>query len=69
MIQICAQKFVKPARATIIMSLESVFGLLSGVILLGEKVSLRSGLGCILIFVAVLAAELEPFIKLKRARS
>ena len=63
MIQICAQKFVKPARATIIMSLESVFGLISGVIFLGEPVSFRSGLGCVLIFVAVLAAELEPFIK------
>ena len=67
MIQICAQKFVKPARATIIMSLESVFGLLGSVILLGEPVSFKSGLGCALIFIAVLAAELEPFIKLKHA--
>ena len=68
MIQICSQKFVKPARATIIMSLESVFGLLSSVYFLGETVSLRSGLGCVMIFVAVLAAELEPLI-MKRARS
>ncbi len=67
MIQICAQKFMKPARATIIMSLESVFGLLGSVILLGEPVSFKSGLGCALIFIAVLAAELEPFIKLKHA--
>ena len=62
MIQICAQKFVKPARATIIMSLESVFGLLSSVYFLGETVSLRSGLGCLLIFIAVLTAELEPLL-------
>jgi len=67
MIQICAQKYVKPARATIIMSLESVFGLISGVILLGEPVSLRSGIGCLLIFIAVLAAELEPLL-LKKTR-
>lgn len=69
MVQICAQKFVKPARATIIMSLESVFGLLSSVILLGEPVSFRSGLGCVLILAAVLTAELEPFLKLKKLRS
>ncbi len=66
MIQICAQKFVKPARATIIMSLESVFGLLSSVIILGEKISLKSGIGCLLIFIAVLIAELEPYIKKKK---
>ena len=67
MIQICAQKFVRPARATIIMSLESVFGLLGSVILLGEPVSFRSGFGCLLIFIAVLAAELDPFIKTFRS--
>ena len=69
MIQICSQKYVKPARATIIMSLESVFGLLSSVILLGEPVSFRSGLGCVLIFIAVLAAELEPLLFAKKSRS
>ena len=63
MIQICAQKFVKPSRAVIIMSLESVFGLISSVILLGEKLTLRSFLGCVLIFVAVLMSELEPLIR------
>ena len=65
-IQICAQKFVNPARATIIMSLESVFGLISGVILLGESVTFRSGLGCVFIFIAVLIAELEPFLFSKK---
>lgn len=69
MIQICSQKFVKPARATIIMSLESVFGLVSSVILLGEPVSFRSVSGCVLIFMAVLTAELEPLLKLKIKRT
>ena len=69
MIQICSQKFVKPARATIIMSLESVFGLISSVILLGEPVSLRSVSGCVLIFIAVLTAELEPLMKIKKSGS
>ncbi len=69
MIQICAQKFVKPSRATIIMCLESVFGLLSSVILLDEAVSFRSGLGCVFIFIAVLAAEFEPYLRTCFARS
>ena len=65
MIQICAQKYVKPARATIIMSLESVFGLLGSILWLGERVSLQMGIGCALIFAAVLIAELEPFIHIR----
>ena len=66
MIQIIAQKYVKPSRAVIIMSLESVFGLISSVILLGEVVTLRAGIGCALIFSAVLLSELEPYLKFSR---
>ncbi len=62
MIQICAQKYAKPSHASIIMSLESVFGLLSSVFFLSEAVSFQMGLGCALIFAAVLIAELEPLI-------
>ena len=62
MIQICAQKYAKPSHASIIMSLESVFGLISSVIFLNEAVSFDMALGCALIFSAVLIAELEPLI-------
>ena len=61
MVQICGQKYTLPSHAAIIMSLESVFGLLSGILFLGESLSLRMALGCALIFSAVLLAELEPF--------
>lgn len=61
-IQICAQKYAKPSHAAIIMSLESVFGLVSSVIFLGESITLRMFTGCVLIFSSVLIAELEPFI-------
>ncbi|MBQ6774653.1 MAG: DMT family transporter [Synergistaceae bacterium] len=65
MIQICAQKYAKPSHASIIMSLESVFGLLSSVVFLNESVSFHMALGCALIFSAVMIAELEPLFNHK----
>ncbi|MBQ7577448.1 MAG: DMT family transporter [Synergistaceae bacterium] len=66
MLQICAQKYAEPSHATIIMSLESVFGLVSSIIFLGESITFRALIGCILIFTAVMVSELEPFLRLKR---
>ncbi len=65
MMQICGQKYTLPSHAAIIMSLESVFGLLSGILFLGETLSLRMAVGCVLIFSAVLLAELEPLVRKK----
>lgn len=65
MVQICSQKYAKPSHAVIIMSLESVFGLLSGIIFLGESLSLRAGIGCVLIFAAVLISEMQSLLKHK----
>ena len=62
MIQICAQKYADPSHATIIMSLESVFGLISGIIFLGESLSLNMAIGCALIFIAVMMSELQPYM-------
>ncbi|MBQ7266730.1 MAG: DMT family transporter [Synergistaceae bacterium] len=61
MVQIVAQKYAEPSHATIIMSLESVFGLISSVIVLHESVTLRMFTGCALIFSAVIVSELSPF--------
>jgi drug/metabolite transporter (DMT)-like permease len=51
------QKYAKPGPAAVIMSLESVFGLLGGVVLLGEVMNGREITGCILMFVAVIMAQ------------
>ena len=59
--QICAQKYAEPSHATIIMSLESVFGLFSSMIFLGETLTFWAGVGCAMIFVSVLISELEPY--------
>ncbi|MBQ7216581.1 MAG: DMT family transporter [Synergistaceae bacterium] len=63
--QVCAQKYADPSHATIIMSLESVFGLVSSIIFLGETLTFRAGVGCALIFVSVLISELEPYIRIR----
>jgi drug/metabolite transporter (DMT)-like permease len=57
-----AQKTTPPAHASILLGLESVFGALSGVVLLNEPFSLRMGAGCALIFGAILLVELAPLI-------
>lgn len=58
--QTVCQKYVEPSSASIIMSLESVFGALCGVIFLSEPISVRSLGGCALIFCAILLSEKEP---------
>ena len=52
-----AQKLAPTSHAALLMSLESVFGVLSGVIFLGEKMTIRMGLGFLVIFAAVVLSE------------
>ncbi|MBR5314152.1 MAG: DMT family transporter [Clostridia bacterium] len=56
--QTIAQKDLQPAIASIIMSLESVFAALFGWILLGQKMSVREILGCVIMFAAIILAQI-----------
>ena len=58
-LQIIGQKYTKPAAATLIMSLESVFAVLSGWLILKEVLSVREIWGCILVFAAVITAQIN----------
>lgn len=63
-IQNVAQKYTTSTHAAIILSLESVFGSLFSVWLLGEKFTFKLFLGCIIIFAAVITAETKwSFLK------
>lgn len=64
-LQILGQKNTNPTTATLIMSLESVFAALSGWILLNESLSLSKILGCILVLIAVILAQV-PIPKMKQ---
>ncbi len=57
-LQILGQKTVKPTVASLILSLESVFAALAGWAVLGEPLSARELLGCVLVFGAVILAQL-----------
>ncbi len=56
--QIIGQKHVSPAVASLLMSFESVFAALSGALILGEHFSSRELIGCLLMFCAVILAQL-----------
>ena len=56
-LQIWAQRHTPPADAALILSLESVFAVLSGWWLLNERLVAIQIFGCILIFVAVLLSQ------------
>ncbi len=58
------QKWTHPSAAAIILSLESVFGVLFSVVFTGEELTLRLITGFIFIFVAVLISETKlSFVK------
>ena len=64
--QIVAQADTDPAVASMILCLESVFAVIAGILILGESLSLREAAGCIIMFAAILAAQLpaKPGIEL-----
>ena len=69
-LQIIAQKNTDPTSATLIMSLESVFAVLSGWIFLSEHLSAKELIGCLLVFIAVILAQIplpEPKNKNKKS--
>ena len=57
-LQIIGQKNVNPAVASLILSLESCFSVLAGWMVLGEKLSMRESVGCVLMFGAIILAQL-----------
>jgi len=57
-LQILGQKNVNPAIASLILSLESCFSVLSGWVILGERLSARETIGCIMMFAAIILAQI-----------
>ncbi|MFP4397830.1 MAG: DMT family transporter [Desulfonatronovibrio sp.] len=62
-LQIVAQRQAPPAHAAIILSLESVFAVLAGWIILSEILGGREIAGCLLMFAGMLCAQLYPLKK------
>jgi drug/metabolite transporter (DMT)-like permease len=60
-LQVWAQRHTPPADAALILSLESVFAVLSGWLLLDERLVAIQIFGCILIFVAVVLSQFKEW--------
>lgn len=61
--QMAGQKYAQPAVASIVMSMESVIAVTAGALLLNETLSGREILGCVLVFVSVIVAQVPDFLK------
>ena len=67
-LQILAQKDSNPTVVTILLSLESVFAVIAGAIILQQQMTGREYLGCVLMLVAVILAQIpNPFEKKVKA--
>lgn len=60
-LQIVGQKGLNPTMAALLLSLESVFSALSGFVILGQVMNSRELLGCVLMFMAIILAQLPDF--------
>ncbi len=58
-LQTIAQRYTSSSHASLIMSLESVFAALLGVMLLGEVMTIKIILGSVLVFAAILIVEVN----------
>lgn len=59
-LQIIGQKGVNPAVASIILSLESVFGVIGTALFLGQTLAPREYIGCAVVLAAVVLSQIEP---------
>jgi len=57
-LQIVGQKGMNPTVASLIMSLESCISVIAGWLILGQNLSSREIFGCVLMFVAIMLAQL-----------
>ena len=57
-LQILGQQRTEPTVASMLMSLESVFAALGGVVLSGERFTSRELIGCIIMFAAIILSQL-----------
>ena len=64
-LQMIGQKDLHPATASLLMSLESVFAVLAGWIILKQGLSKWETLGCVLVFIAVILSQITEVKKEK----
>lgn len=59
-------QYANPTKSAIILSTEALFGTVLAVLILGEVLTGKMLFGCLLIFVAILVAEVKPTFRSKK---
>ena len=67
LLQTAGQKYLTPNTSAILLSFESVFGLVFSVIFLGDPITGKLLVGCCLMFAAVIISEYSPASKGKKS--
>lgn len=62
-LQVIAQKNAKASHAAILMSMESVFSCIGGMLILQERLSKRGIVGCVLLFLAIIISQCKIHFK------
>ncbi len=57
--QVLAQKKTNPTMASLLMSLESVFAVLGGIVIQGVVPTVRENIGCVIMFAAIVVAQID----------
>ena len=68
-LQIVGQKGMNPTVAALILSLESVISLLAGLVLLGQRPTLWETVGCVLMFAAIILAQIPGVSQEKEVKN
>ena len=58
-LQVVGQKYVRPQHAVLLLSLESVWAAVGGALILSERMTGREMAGCLIVFSAVIAAQIQ----------
>ncbi len=61
-LQAVAQRRAPPAHAAVLLSLESVFAALGGVVLLGERMGARVVVGCVVMFAGMIVSQVPRLL-------
>jgi len=62
-LQVAGQRNVAPSKAAIILSLEAVFAVLGGWLLLGETLSIRKDMGALIMLTGLIVSQLRMAIR------
>jgi drug/metabolite transporter (DMT)-like permease len=69
-LQVIGQKYAEATVASLAMCMESVFGVISAAIILGDRMNSRETVGCILMFAAITFSQISDLLwsRIRRAR-